>query len=150
MPSDSALENISTVIFDLDGTISDPSLGIFRSFNHALKAHGYSEVSEERVAAEIGPPLDETFKSFLPEASRAEIEALIVKYRERYAKVGYSENVIYPGMSEAIRELCSRGLRMGVCTSKRRDFAERILSMFGLLEYFSFVDGGDIGIKKLD
>lgn len=144
------MEDVSTLIFDLDGTISDPSLGIFRSINHALRARGYCEVSAERVAAEIGPPLDETFKIFQPEASPAEIANLIEKYRERYATVGYSENEIYPGMPEVIQALWSRGIRMGVCTSKRRDFAERILSMFGLLEYFSFVDGGDIGIKKQD
>lgn len=147
---DSTVENISTLIFDLDGTISDPSLGIFRCINYALMAQGHPEVSAERVDAEIGPPLDETFRIFLPEASQAEIANLIVKYRERYAQIGYSENEIYPGMLEAIHVLWHRGLRMGVCTSKRRDFAERILSMFGLLEYFSFVNGGDIGIKKQD
>ena len=144
------MKNISTLIFDLDGTISDPSTGIFSSINHALKALGYSEVSAERVVAEIGPPIDETFKKFEPEASQAEIAELVVKYRERYATVGYSENEIYPGVAEVIRALRARGLRMGVCTSKRRDFAERILAMFGLLKYFSFVDGGDIGIKKQD
>ena len=150
MPRDRTVEDVSTLIFDLDGTISDPSLGIFRSINYALRAHGYCEVSAERVATEIGPPLDETFKIFQPEASPAEIANLIEKYRERYATVGYSENEIYPGMPQVIQALWSRGMRMGVCTSKRRDFAERILSMFGLLEYFSFVDGGDIGNKKQD
>lgn len=142
------LQNVSTLIFDLDGTISDPRLGIFRCINHALSSYGFSEVSEELVSAEIGPPLDETFSKFQPEADRSVIESLIIKYRERYAEVGYYENEIYPGMAEALQALSIQGVRMGVCTSKRKDFAEKILSMFGLLNHFSFVDGGDVGIKK--
>ena len=142
------LQNVSTLIFDLDGTISDPSLGIFRSINYALRSHDFPEISPELVAAEIGPPLNETFQKFAPRADQSVISSLILKYRERYAEVGYSENEIYPGVPEAIRELKGRGVRLGVCTSKRRDFAENILCMFGLLPNFIFVDGGDVGIKK--
>ena len=142
------LQNVSTLIFDLDGTISDPSLGIFRCVNYALSLHGFPEVSEEQVAAEIGPPPNDTFRKFQPEADHLTIESLIAKYRERYAEVGCSENEIYPGVTEALQSLPSQGMRMGVCTAKRKDFAEKILYMFGLMSFFSFVDGGDVGIKK--
>ena len=141
-------QDVSTLIFDLDGTISDPSLGICRCINYALRHHGFREVSPKLVAVEIGPPLDETFRKIQPEANEVAISFLISKYRERYAEVGYSENEIYPGVSEAFHGLSSRSIRLGVCTSKRKDFAEKILSLFGLLSYFSFVDGGDVGIKK--
>jgi phosphoglycolate phosphatase len=150
MPEISNVENASTLIFDLDGTISNPSLGIYRSINYALTVHGYAAVSEAQVASEIGPPLDEAFKKFVPEAEQVEIENLIVTYRERYAEVGYSENSVYQGVSEALQALSSRGVCLGVCTSKRQDFAIKILSMFGLLDHFSFVNGGDVGIKKKD
>ncbi len=139
---------MSTLIFDLDGTISDPSLGIFRCINHALRSHGFPEVSREAVAAQIGPPLDEIFKKFRPEADKALISNLISTYRQRYAETGYAENELYPGVPEALRELSGRGVRLGVCTSKRKDFADKILSMFDLTSHFSFVDGGDIGIRK--
>lgn len=142
------MQNFSTLVFDLDGTISDPSLGIFRCINHALHFHGFPQVSEEAVAAQIGPPLDETFSKFQPTADRSVIASLISKYRERYAEVGYSENKLYPGMAESLQMLSSGGIRIGICTSKRKDFAEKILSMFGLLPLFSFVNGGDVGIKK--
>jgi phosphoglycolate phosphatase len=142
------LQNISTLIFDLDGTISDPSLGISRCINYALRCHGFPEVAEELVASEIGPPLDETFSKFNPGADQSVIARLISKYRERYAEVGYSENELYPGVQEALRGLTDRGVRLGVCTSKRKDFAEKILLLFGLISHFSFVDGGDVGIKK--
>jgi len=142
------LQQISTLIFDLDGTLSDPSLGIFRCINHALRAHGFPEVARAAVAAQIGPPLDEIFRNFLPEAGQALISNLVSTYRQRYAEAGYSENELYPGIPDALRELSGRGVRLGVCTSKRKDFAEKILSMFSLLPHFSFVDGGDIGIRK--
>jgi len=147
-PADNALQNISTYIFDLDGTISDPSLGIFRCINHALRSHGFPEVTREAVASEIGPPLDDIFRKFSPESSEALISELIDTYRQRYADAGYAENVVYPGVWDALGELSGRGVRLGVCTSKRTDFAVKILSMFGLTSHFSFVDGGDTGIKK--
>lgn len=142
------MQNVSTLIFDLDGTISDPSMGIHRCMNHALHFYGFPEVSTQTVLATIGPPLDETFSKLQPSADQKTIAELVVKYRERYAQLGFAENTIYPGIEETLHTFQKRGVRMGVCTSKRADFAEKILSMFGLLRYFSFVDGGDVGIKK--
>jgi len=144
------MQNISSLIFDLDGTISDPSLGISRSINHALVTHGFREISPEEVASEIGPPLDGTFRKFCPESDPAVIARLIATYRERYAEIGYSENQIYPGIAESLQALSAKGIRMGVCTSKRKDFAEKILNLFGVLSYFTFVNGGDIGVQKRD
>lgn len=141
-------QNVSTLIFDLDGTISDPSLGIGRCINYALEAHGFPEVTPEQVSAEIGPPLDETFRKFCPDSDPVVISSLITKYRERYAKIGYSENQLYSGIVESLQALSASGIRMGICTSKRKDFAEKILALFGVLSYFHFVDGGDVGIKK--
>ena len=96
----------------------------------------------------MGPPLDDAFKSITRQTSPAHIAALVAKYRERYADVGYSENVLYPGIAETIAELNSAGVPLAVCTSKRQDFAERILEMFGLRSSFRFVDGGEVGIPK--
>jgi phosphoglycolate phosphatase len=74
--------------------------------------------------------------------------ALVAKFRERYADVGYSENSLYPGVPDALDRLFRRGTRLGLCTSKRIDFAERILTMFGLRAHFEFVSGGDVGVAK--
>ncbi len=98
MPRGRMFQDISTLIFDLDGTISDPNLGIKRCLNYSLAAHGFPEVSAAPVAAAIGPQLDEGFCKFSPEADQAAISSLIAKYRERYAEVGYSENQLYPGV----------------------------------------------------
>jgi len=63
-------------------------------------------------------------------------------------EVGYAENRIYPGVAATLQDLSSAGMRMGVCTSKRKDIAEKILDLFGLSSHFRFVSGGDVGIKK--
>lgn len=76
------------------------------------------------------------------------VGALVAKYRERYGDVGYTENVLYLGMAEVITVLDEAKIPLAVCTSKRRDFAERILAMFGLRDRFRFIDGGEIGVQK--
>jgi phosphoglycolate phosphatase len=136
------------LLFDLDGTISDPLVGIHRSINYALAAFGYTQIELAECATYVGPPLDLTFAQITTTSTPAHIGELVGKYRERYAELGYAENTLYPGVAETIAELAATGIELAVCTSKRQDFAERILSLFGLREYFSFVNGGDIGIHK--
>ena len=138
----------STLVFDLDGTISDPSLGITRSFNHAFRSHGFSEVPDDLIRQQIGPPLDEAFLKLAPGSSNRDVELLITTYRQRYSELGYAENTLYPDVPPALEELKRAGISMGVCTSKRQDFALKILTLFGLVDYFDFVDGGDVGISK--
>lgn len=137
-----------TLIFDLDGTISDPSDGIARSINHALEAYGYEPVGPSRVQRMIGPPLTEIFEHFLGPLPEERMLGLVDAYRDRYAEIGFRENTLYDGMAAVISGLAALGFQMGVCTSKRADYATRIVEMFGLLDHFSFVDGGDIHIKK--
>ncbi len=136
------------VVFDLDGTISDPLVGIGRSINYALASFGHAELELSELGAYIGPPLDETFRQLVGVKAQAEIDGLVAKYRERYADVGYAENVMYPGVAQVLERLRERGIRLGVCTSKRRDFAEQILEMFAVRRHFAFVSGGEIGTPK--
>jgi phosphoglycolate phosphatase len=138
------------LIFDLDGTISDPAVGIGRSLNYGLAAFGYPEVDEQNVSQYIGPPLDVAFRRLAPDAPNDAIRSMVAKYRERYGNIGYAENVVYTGIPESLEHLASRGVPMGVCTSKRIDFAERILTLFQLRTYFLFVNGGDVGVRKGD
>jgi phosphoglycolate phosphatase len=136
------------LIFDLDGTISDPAVGICRSMNYALTHFGYAEIRDAEVSAFIGPPIDVTFRALTQSDSHQHIAALVTRFRERYSDVGYSENSLYAGIEDALKGLLERGARLGLCTSKRSDFAEKILAMFGLLRRFEFVCGGDVGISK--
>ncbi|HXI26404.1 MAG TPA: HAD hydrolase-like protein [Pyrinomonadaceae bacterium] len=136
------------LLFDLDGTLSDPLVGIGRSINYALSHFGYPELPLSQLAVHVGPPLDQAFSSITGLRSSSALDGFVAKYRERYGEIGYSENVLYPGIAEVLQSLASVGIPLGVCTSKRVDFAEKILARFGLSSCFSFVCGGEIGTPK--
>ena len=136
------------VLFDLDGTLSDPLPGIARSINYALSHFGYPERDLSEIAACVGPPLDQSLRSLTGVQSAHDVAALVAKYRERYGEIGYSENVLYPGITDALQALRNAGVPLAVCTSKRADFAEKILARFGIRAHFRFVSGGDIGVEK--
>lgn len=139
---------VSTIVFDLDGTISDPSSGIINCVNHALQRHGFATESDEAITAEIGPPLDLMFRKFMPEITDQTINDLVMSYRERFATDGFSENVVYDGMAKTLQSLSESGFRLGVCTSKPEPAAKKVLDNFNLLHHFEFVSGGDIGVAK--
>ena len=139
-----------TLVFDLDGTLSDPSLGIGRSMNYALEAFGHVPLAAGAVSEFIGPPIDVAFARITASNDTTHLAALVVKFRERYGRIGYAENTLYPGIADALASLAHAGARLAVCTSKRVDFAQRILEMFGIRRHFAHVDGGDVGIHKRD
>jgi phosphoglycolate phosphatase len=136
------------VLFDLDGTLSDPLEGIARSINYALGHLGYDALASEQLAAFVSPPLDQTFRAITGLTAEAKLNEFVAKYRERYAEIGYAENVLYPGVRDALAHLSNAGLPLAVCTAKRRDFAEQILEMFDLRHFFAFVEGGEVGVHK--
>jgi phosphoglycolate phosphatase len=136
------------VLFDLDGTLSDPLEGIAKSINFALSHFGFPLLDLDEVRKYVGPQIDHIFSEITCQTSPTLLGALVQHYRERYADVGYSENVLYSGVPEALARLRGLGVVMAVCMSKRRDFAERILDMFSLRDYFEFVDGGEVGLEK--
>lgn len=142
--------SVATLVFDLDGTISDSSPGIIRSFNHALGVHGFETAPEAAIAAEIGPQIDKTFLKLADGLDPAHVPEMVTTYRARYATTGYAENTLYPGIYDAITGLATSGVTLGVCTSKREDLAIKVLDHFGLLACFAFVSGGDVGIRKQD
>jgi len=137
------------LLFDLDGTLSDSKEGIVKGINHTLSMHGYATRDENELATFIGPQIDSTFKILVDSDSPELISELVSTYRARYSDIGYSENMLYDGIPELLSQLAAfPNITLGVCTSKRADFAERILKMFDIRHFFSFVSGGDIGIDK--
>ena len=136
------------LLFDLDGTISDPIVGIARSINHALSHYGCESLEVSSISAYVGPQIDETFMSITGLKEPKQIQDFVAKYRERYAEVGFSENTLYPQIPEVLSNLRKTNTPLTVNKKKKKDFAERILEMFGLREHFLFVSGGDVGIHK--
>ncbi len=136
------------LVFDLDGTLTDPALGFTRSINYSLVAHGIDPLEEENLKRFIGPPLDGAFREILHLDQDMDVSSFVSKYRERYSEVGFSENTLYEGIPDVLLTLRGLGFKLGVCTSKRVDFAERILTLFDIRHHFDFVNGAEVGVKK--
>lgn len=130
------------VLFDLDGTLTDPGEGFVACVAYALEKLGCRPHAEGEIRRHVGPPLEETLARLLE--SQAQIPAAVAFYRERYATTGYLENAVYPGIEHALQELHSRGMRLFVATSKPAVYAERIVEHFGLARYFRAVYGSEL------
>lgn len=139
-----------TILFDLDGTLTNPFVGITGGILYALERLGYERPPREELTSFIGPPLfDEYQRRFgMDEATAREGVRL---YREYYSAGGLFENELIEGAQELLKTLKARGKRVCLATSKPEEFARRILERFGILEYFDFVGGatmdGRIGTK---
>jgi phosphoglycolate phosphatase len=144
------------VLFDLDGTLTDSSLGILRCFRYAfarLAEAGGPEValpeSDDALRFIVGPPLRGSFAGF---AGEAEKERLMGFYLERYSPIGAFENRVYDGVVEALDRLAARGARLFVATSKNEKDARAIVEHFGLASRFESVNGaradGSRAIKR--
>ena len=128
------------VLFDLDGTLTDPAEGITNALMHAQRRLGREVSPREALYVFIGPPLIEMFMSEWGLA-RAESQQALVYYREHFATRGLFENVPYPGIEGCLAELKAAGLRLFVATSKPEPLSLRILEHFSLLPYFEAVAG---------
>lgn len=140
------------VLFDLDGTLTDPMVGITRSVQHALKAYGIIEEDLEKLCPFIGPPLSDSFQEFYGFSENDAREAIPV-FHEYFVDRGMYENRVYDGMEELLGALKDAGFTLAVATSKPEIFAERILEHFKLLSYFELVGGADmeeIRVRKGD
>lgn len=138
------------VLFDLDGTLTDPREGIVACLKYALLGLGHDCPSDLDLARFIGPPLKESFAVLLHTADRKQINAAVELYRQRFSSKGMLENTVYPGIHSALTTLRGRGALLFVTTSKPRVFAERIVEHFGLKEYFCAVYGSELDGTRSD
>ncbi|WP_299489369.1 HAD hydrolase-like protein [Acaryochloris sp. IP29b_bin.137] len=139
---------MAIIVFDLDGTLSDPAQGITASINYALENLGASSLEPHHLTQYIGPPLVETFSELLCTKDDAVIHQAIDLYRERYLANGYAENTLYPGILELLKELINQQHRLYVVTAKRTDIAQAVIDYFGLRPYFIDVLGCGLDRSK--
>ena len=131
------------ILFDLDGTLTDPALGITNSVMYALRMLGAPVEARSFYYRFIGPPLLDSFTrycGFSPEKSR---EALRL-YREYFADKGIFENTVYDGIPQLLADLQSVGYKLVVATSKPELFARQIFDHFDMTKYFLFIGGADM------
>lgn len=129
------------LLFDLDGTLTDSQIGIFRCFQHALAHYGMQE-DTKNLRRVIGPPLYDSFREFYGFSEEKAKEAVKI-YRERYETVGLWENEPYAGIKDVLSALQQQGFELGVATCKPEKVSLRIMDKFGLTPYFKAITGSD-------
>jgi phosphoglycolate phosphatase len=136
---------VSSVFFDLDGTLTDPLEGITRSIQHALVGMQIPCPPLTELACTIGPPLRSTFADLMGvEMGDVRVEQAVQIYRDRFASVGLYENSVYAGVPEMLQRLSTASLPLYLATSKPRVYAERILEHFDLAAYFLRIYGSEL------
>ena len=129
-----------TILFDLDGTLTDSQEGITRSVQYALAHFGIQVEDLSTLRKFIGPPLTESFKAFYG-MDNHDAHVGLLKYRERFLDVGWAENAVYPGVEAMLAQLQSAGKHLLLATSKPELQARRIMDHFGLSRYFDHICG---------
>ena len=131
------------VLFDLDGTLTDPKQGITSCVQYALADIGIDEPDLDNLEDFIGPPLKEHFiERYSLDESTA--KACVDKYRERYNPVGVYENKMYEGIDKVLETLKERGIKLAVASSKPTMLVNVVLEHFGLMKYFDVVAGSEL------
>ncbi|KXT70949.1 HAD family hydrolase [Streptococcus cristatus] len=129
-----------TILFDLDGTLTNSELGITNSVAYALGKYGIEVPDKKALRVFIGPPLQDSFEIFYGFSKEESLKA-VEAYREYFSEKGLYENEVYPGIPELLSELKRAGKKLIVATSKPEGFSVQILKHFGLYDYFDFVSG---------
>lgn len=130
----------NTILFDLDGTLTDPGIGITNSVAYALAKWNIKVEDRRELYKFIGPPLLDSFAEYYG-FSEEECQQAVVYYREYFRSNGIYENEVYPGVVEMLTELKNAGKKVVLATSKPEEFALIILKHFDLFKYFDFVAG---------
>lgn len=136
------MKHYNTIIFDLDGTITESELGITNSIKYSLNFFGI-EKERESLKRHIGPSLSITFREYLGD-DEEKIKLAIEKYREYYISGGMFENIVYEGVENTLKKLKERGKTVILASSKPMVFCQQILEHFNLDKYFDFIGGSNL------
>jgi phosphoglycolate phosphatase len=133
-----------TVLFDLDGTLTDPKPGITGCIQYALSELGYKPPDVNELLWCIGPPLKSSFSQLLQTSDDTLLEEAILLYRSRFSTIGLFENSLYPQIPETLKTIRAAGYQTFVATSKPQIYAERIIKYFDLAPLFDGVYGSEL------
>ena len=131
------------LLFDLDGTLTDPKEGITKSVQYALNAFGIQAEDRETLCRFIGPPLKDSFMEFYGFTEEEAIKG-VASYLEYFREKGMLDNKVYDGVQQLLKSLVQRGKKLYVASSKPEVFVRKILEHFELDSYFVFAGGGDL------
>lgn len=131
------------LLFDLDGTLTDPKIGITTCAQYALRHFGIEEPDLDKLEPFIGPPLSDSFQELYGFDEEKTREAIKV-FRERFSTIGLYENEIYPGIREMLAHLKQAGKKLAVASSKATVYIIKILQHFGIEQYFDVIMGSEL------
>lgn len=137
------------ILFDLDGTLTDPMLGITKSVQYALRSFGILENSLEKLTPFIGPPLTDSFREFYG-FSESQAQEALQQYRVYFSKTGIFENRVYEGIPALLTALKAQNRRVYLATSKPTIYAKRILEHFHLNDYVDFTGGSELSGERVE
>ena len=135
------------LLFDLDGTLTNPKEGITKCVQYALRDQGIEEPDLDKLEPFIGPPLLDSFQEFYGFTSEQAKRAL-KKYRERFQDIGIFENQVFEGIPDMLSALQSQGRKLAVASSKPEEFVLRKLEKFKLRQYFCEVVGATMDERR--
>ncbi|MCG2575078.1 HAD-IA family hydrolase [Acinetobacter sp. ME22] len=135
---------VKNILLDLDGTLTDPKIGIHTCIRYAMEKMGQPLADDTDLDWTIGPPLKASFIQLLNSAEDALAEQALAFYRERFSTIGLYENELYPHVIETLKALVERGYNLYLATAKPQVFAIRILEHFKLLDYFTKPYGSEL------
>jgi phosphoglycolate phosphatase len=134
----------TALLFDLDGTLTDPFVGISRSVQYAMEKLGQPVPSADDLRWCIGPPLKLGFARLLDTDDDEVTDEAVRLYRERYATIGKFENSLIDGVPEILSSLSAEGHFLSIATSKLKTYAGDIIDHFGLAQYFDALHGSEL------
>lgn len=137
------MDKYKIILFDLDGTLSDPKVGITKSIQYALQKLDIVEPNLDKLECFIGPPIQVSFAEFYG-FNEEKTQKAIDFYRERYKQKGMFENELYPNISLVLKSLKEQKYTLIVATSKPTVFAEQILKYFNIDQYFELIVGSNL------
>ena len=138
-----AMQQYKTILFDLDGTLTDSAPGILNSVCHACRRLGLEVPDEATLRRFLGPPLPSSFRDYL-HLSETDVARAVDAFREYYPEKGIFENEVFPGIPELLHDLKKSGKTVVMATSKPEVFARRIMEHFALADCFDAICGATI------
>lgn len=141
------MKSYSTILFDLDGTLSDSSQGIINSIIYALEKYDVNDYDMPLLRKFLGSPLHESFEKIMGFDKEKSLQAVKL-YREYFSSKGLFENEIYGGVSDLLQNLKENGKTLIVATSKPQPFTDRIMEHFNLAKYFDFIAGSNMDTTR--
>ncbi len=141
---------IENILFDLDGTLTDPKVGITRCIQFSLEHFDVDIPPMNQLTWCIGPPLKESFSQLLHTTDESVLDQALSLYQKRFSETGMFENLVYPEVSPSLQKINEAGFQVFLATAKPQVFARQILDHFNLSQFFTSIYGSELNGRFSD